>query len=428
MKALVGLGSNMGDRRGHLELSAQRLQKLSHGGYLKASPLFETPALLPEKQAPSVEWYQPYLNAVVEIDWRGEAEDLLKALQSLETECGRTPHPNREHWAPRTIDLDLLTLGESQVQSDFLRLPHPEISKRSFVISPIKHLQSNFKIPGQTQSALQLSRQTELQLPVVMGILNITPDSFSDGGDLSDIETFTSTLKKWDQDLIAIFDLGAESTRPGASPLSADEEWSRLAPALEITSDLFRRQIFRPRISVDTYHAGVAEKALTYGADIINDVSAMSDPRMRELLTQSRCEYVLMHSLTIPADPKVVMSSGDMVASLKQWFDEKLNELQSIGVSMDRIVFDPGIGFGKSAHQSIQIMKNIREFLDLPVRILIGHSRKSFLKTWTQAEAQNRDLETLGLALKLGDIGVDILRLHNPQIFRRVQQTFQEIL
>ena len=420
MKCFVGLGSNLGNKRANLEAAARALAQTEAAELIRASPIVETPALVPE-EAPE-HWRQSFLNAVVEINWRETPNQLLQCLKKIENDLGRESAPR---WAPRVIDLDLLTFGEDQIDSLDLRIPHAEMGRRQFVLAPLKHLCPTFTIPGQTRTVLESSRTLPAPLPLWMGILNLTPDSFSDGNTLANPKLFADQLGAWAPENVQLLDLGAESTRPGATRLSPSEEWSRLAPALEIV--LANSEIFRPWVSVDTYHAETAARAVELGVDMINDVSGLSDPAMLDVVQGSNCQYVFMHSLTVPADPLVQLEAEDPVLAIKHWALSKLEQLERAGVHLDRVTFDPGIGFGKTPRQSLDILQQIENFFDLPVRILVGHSRKSFLSQFHDSAAVDRDFETLGVSLQLAEKGVDILRVHSPASHQRTFRTFREL-
>lgn len=394
-----------------IEAATSALREISLNAEVELSPVYRTPALVPEG-AP-LEWYTPYLNAVAQIDWRGEPHELLNALKKIELQLGREPGPR---WSPRLIDLDLLNFGETCLKAEGLTLPHPEMARRSFVLDPLKDLAPFFVIPGTGTTALQLSRKLKGHCPLIMGILNLTPDSFSDGGEISTDQLFSERVQTMEAKGVQIIDLGAESTRPGASLVSPEEEWQRLKGPLKSMHSIFKNRWTRPLISIDTRNGITAAKALEEGADWINDVSGLDDPEMISILKSSNCPFVIMHHLGIPADPKKVLSTAvDPVAELKSWLRKKLEILDHEGISLERVIFDPGIGFGKSAHQSLAILKRSSEFNDLNVRFLIGHSRKSLMRVWEQNLPKERDIATLGASLGLAAQGVDILRVHNPE-------------
>jgi 2-amino-4-hydroxy-6-hydroxymethyldihydropteridine diphosphokinase/dihydropteroate synthase len=398
VKSYIALGSNLGDRRANLERAAQHLS------VLRASPILETSALVLPGSPP--EWRSlAFYNAVIEIAWSGSPRELLKRLKQIENEMGRVPGAR---WAPRLIDLDILTFGELSLKEADLEIPHPEINNRAFVLMALKHLAG--------ADRLRAARALKQNHPLVMGIINLTPDSFSDGGE------GWPALDIWDQELVSILDLGAESTRPGATSVSAQSEWRRLQPALEKLQERYSGQIFRPWVSVDTYHPETAERAIACGADMINDVSGLRDEKMLACLAGSSAQYVLMHSLTIPADPKQTLASnGDVVAQIYAWARQRLRQLDAAGVDLSRVLFDPGIGFGKTPLQSEILVREIERFMELPVRILVGHSRKSFLG---ERPAPERDPETLGLSLQMVDKGVDVIRVHAADLHRRVLRRY----
>lgn len=408
MKCFIGLGSNLGDRRHNLERAATRLRGHLSNKRIEASPLVQTPALVPEG-APAA-WQLPFMNGVIRIDWRGTPRELLDCLKSIERELGREPSAR---WAPRILDLDLLAFGSEVVREPGLEVPHNEMWNRQFVLVPIKHLQPSFKIPRESSTALERSRALKGAQPLWMGVRNLTPDSFS------------GPNCPFDDDFAHILDLGAESTRPGATVLTPEQEWRRLEPALERWKGEAR--IFRPWLSVDTYHPETARRISELGVEMLNDVSGLAHGAMLEILQGSDCQYVLMHSLTVPADPKQVLPANcDPVQEVKTWAREKLDWLAKKGVDLDRVIFDPGIGFGKTADQSWTLLRRIEEFFDLPVRILVGHSRKSFLKSLNSGEPASRDPETLGVSMQLARKGVDILRVHDPEFHHRAYRAFEE--
>lgn len=412
MKCFIGIGSNLGTPSVNLENAALALRELSPA-HFRISPAYHTAALLPEK-APT-EWDLTYHNAVVEIDWTESPEDLLRLLKSIEIKLGRTAAPN---WAPRIIDLDLLTFGQEIYQSSEIQIPHQRILERAFVLDPMKDLDPSYVLPGMTDSILFQARKLPRHQPLIMGVINITPDSFSDGGNIKNNQDFENLIKQMDSSGTQIIDIGAESTRPGALFLTAEQEWTRLEPALNFVKNYFSNRLIKPLISVDTYKSEIAHRALEYNVDIINDVSGMSDNNMVSVLAGSKCQYILMHSLGLPPDPNAILpADSDPVKALKIWLEEKLIFLESHDIDSNRVIFDIGIGFGKSSNQSLELLERIDEFTQLPIRILVGHSRKSFMKDIAKHQSveipSTRDAITLSFSYKLAKQGVDILRVHD---------------
>jgi 2-amino-4-hydroxy-6-hydroxymethyldihydropteridine diphosphokinase/dihydropteroate synthase len=409
MDIYLGLGSNQSDRRDNL---AQALRKLAAHEIrlVRVSPVVESPAMLPD-DAPA-DWNEPFLNVVAHCRTAVAPAELLDALKAIERELGRT---DRGRWAPRPIDLDLLLYGRETIATERLRVPHPGIAERAFVLTPLAALEPHLTIPGLgTRTVLEHARSGKRHLPIWMGIVNLTPDSFSDGGELEDQAAVMARVAELATAGAALVDLGAESTRPGATPLAADEEWARLEPALGALVERYAGDVLRPRFSVDTYHVETARRALALGANVINDVSGLTTPAMIELAAKSSCEWIAMHNLGVPADrARTLPADQDPVALVERWLEERLTEWQRAGLDLARIVFDPGVGFGKNALQSLRILRDVRRFQRFGVRVLVGHSRKSFMHTIAAADRRDRDLFTIGASLELCRASVDILRVHD---------------
>ena len=402
MKIFLGIGSNLGSRKNNITCALEELSTIC--SIEKISPVYETAALLPQEASP--QWNMPFLNLAVQIEFSGDPLSLLNHLKAIEKKLGRK---DRQKWSPRSIDLDILLCENQRLSFPELKVPHPEMEKRAFVLDPLKDILPSF-IPK--------ARKHKSHAPLWMAIINLTPDSFSDGGLFTDEKTFSATLLHYEKMGVAIVDLGAESTRPGAVSLSPDEELVRLKPFLEQIYHLYREKKLKPLISVDTRHVKTAEISVNLGVDIINDVSGLSNPDMLSLLKDSKAAYVLTHSLDVPVNPKNVLTE-DPLPVLHSWLEKKLEIFNKNNISLDRIFFDPGIGFGKSHLQSLRILKNLKSFESCPVRFLIGHSRKSFMKDFSPQDAGLRDPETLGVSMQLIHQGVDVLRVHNPEMHIR---------
>ncbi|MDX1975437.1 MAG: dihydropteroate synthase [Rickettsiales bacterium] len=240
----------------------------------------------------------------------------------------------------------------------------------------------------------------------LMAIINITPDSFSDGGANFAPDKALAAIKQALIDGAKIIDIGAESTRPGAACVSAEEEWGRLEPVLKKLDSYRRPEI---AFSIDTRHATTAKKALGHGIDWINDVSGFSSDDMVQVAAESDCKLVVMHSLSVPADrTQHLPEDGDVIEALTHFADERFATLARAGINADRLIFDPGIGFGKTAAQSLQILDQIQRLHSLDVPILVGHSRKSCLK-----ELGDPDEATLRVSKQLVACGVDYIRVHD---------------
>lgn len=260
---------------------------------------------------------------------------------------------------------------------------------------------SNWKIAGETLSWTGR--------PLLMGIINITPDSFSDGGQNLDVDHAVEHALRLEADGADILDLGAESTRPGAAPVSQTDELARLIPVVE-------RLVNRVRVplSIDTYKAEVARQATAAGAKIINDISGLQfDPEMPRIVGESGAGVVCMHIQGTPQTMQLAPHYDDVVAEIVNYFREHLRTLQQTGIQPEQIVFDPGIGFGKTAEHNLDILSHIADFQSLGRPILIGHSRKGFLKRVLGRAVDERLSGTLGVSIALAEQGAEILRVHD---------------
>ena len=407
MTIYLGLGSNQGNRTGNLE---KAIGMLSENGFAleKVSPVVESPALLPEKAEP--EWDIPYLNVVIagEADWTPAQG--LKIAKQIEANMGRK---KAAKWSPRPIDIDLLIWHELELNTVDLTIPHPQISLRSFVITPLLHLHSGLSIPGLNKTIFELSLVTKT-IPLWMGILNITPDSFSDGDQWQNENQLSTRIDEMIGQGVQILDVGAESTRPHAQSIALDEEWLRLQPVIELINEKKRGSAIHPLLSVDSRNAMTIEKAINLGVNIINDVTGLTDKNIVHTVKNSGCDVVAMHSLSVPVNPSLRLPlTSHPVTQLMEWLDQKVESWLDQGLDLSRIIFDPGIGFGKYAMHSIELMSHCESLRQAGLRLLMGHSRKSFMNTFTQSDFGDRDPETLGISMALCQQGVDIIRVHD---------------
>jgi 2-amino-4-hydroxy-6-hydroxymethyldihydropteridine diphosphokinase/dihydropteroate synthase len=428
---ILGLGSNLGDRLANLRHALQALEKLTKTTVQQVSPVYLSDAMLPDNAPTS--WDMPYLNLAVRCETSLDPLDLLPHLKAIEKSIGRKPA--QRHWGPRLIDIDILAWDDLIIDSELLTLPHKNLTARPFALWPLADIAPLWKFPlagreyGKTAAelaekwgsrfsgqALFHTRQIpqRIDAPQWVGILNITPDSFSDGGQFLDTEKALAQAYHLVAAGAEVLDIGAESTGPQAKSLSPEQEWQRLQPVLREIQAGFSRFLLPPKISVDTYHAYVAEKALEFGADWVNDVTGLQDPYMREIVAASNADCVVMHSLAVPEDrSRFLPRDQDPVAAVYAWAEEQLSLLASHEISRERIILDVGIGYGKTAEQSLLLLQHIAVFQQLGVRLLVGHSRKSFINQFTACSAQERDLETVVISLFLAVQKVDYLRVHN---------------
>jgi dihydropteroate synthase len=252
---------------------------------------------------------------------------------------------------------------------------------------------------------------------LLMGILNITPDSFFDGGRYLDPGAASAQALRLVEEGADILDLGAQSTRPGALPVTEREELERLLPALK----RIRHEISVP-LSIDTVSAKVARECLEAGADIINDVSGLkrSGSDMAKTVKEFGAGIVLMHSRGTPETMQALASYEDVVADVMSELRESIRIATDAGIEREQIVADPGLGFAKTAEQNLEILKKISVFRELGFPVLVGPSRKSFIGKVTGREAEGRIFGTAACVAACVRGGVQILRVHEVGAMRDV--------
>jgi dihydropteroate synthase len=253
------------------------------------------------------------------------------------------------------------------------------------------------------------ARQFEFIFPrpaLVMGIVNVTPDSFSDGGNFFDPRKAVQHALKLIEQGAEILDIGGESTRPNAKPVSEKEELRRVIPVIKKLAAKIKISL-----SIDTMKPAVARAALEAGASIVNDVAAnRSDGEMWQIISEFRAGYICMHAP--PAFHKL-QRQKNIVAEVEKFFRERLTKLKAAGISQEQVVFDPGIGFGKTLDQNLQLLAGLRSFTKLKRPLLLGVSRKSFIGKLLGAELNERLPASLACASLAVADGVQIIRAHD---------------
>ena len=245
----------------------------------------------------------------------------------------------------------------------------------------------------------------------IMGILNVTPDSFSDGDVDASSSDFIQRARVLIESGADIIDIGGESTRPGAKPVSLEEEWKRVEPVLKG----LRENYPSLAISLDTKNYEIAKRAVPYQIQILNDVSFFQDPQMASLVVGNNWHYVLMHSR---GTPETMMSEanykGNLTETIVQECQEKVDEVLAAGVLPERLILDPGFGFAKTPEQCVEMMDDIHQWANLPHSLLIGISRKRFIQQYTGENLPTeRDEMSAELAMKAVEAGFRIIRTHN---------------
>jgi dihydropteroate synthase len=257
-----------------------------------------------------------------------------------------------------------------------------------------------------------------------MGVLNVTPDSFSDGGQFFDFGKAVEHGLKMVDEGAAILDIGGESTRPGSQPVPSAEQIHRVVPVIEA----FAERADVP-ISIDTHDVEVARAALHAGASMINDITALADERMAQLAAEEQVPVVLMHMLGTPATMQVEPMYRDVVTEVRDFLVERARRAEGFGIARERIFIDPGIGFGKTLHHNLLLLKNLDRLTAGEYRVLVGPSRKAFVgKITGRDKPMERVFGTAAAVAACVVAGVSIIRVHDIGPMRDIVDVTQAIL
>lgn len=265
----------------------------------------------------------------------------------------------------------------------------------------------------------------DTRVPVIMGILNVTPDSFSDGGKNFDPAQAVENAKTMIEQGAQIIDVGGESTRPGASAISAEEEWERIK---DVVAALVAQDIC---VSIDTYHPETAKLSLEAGASIINDITGFTNPGMVEAVKNSDCGLVVMHSRGNAKTMDSLNVYDDIVEDVREFLKAQAEMLQGNGVDAFRICVDPGPGFAKDAQQTSDVLYNMQEFRHLGFPVMVAISRKRFLSKVAGRDdltLDEKDALTAELSLRAAEAGATIIRVHNVPAIAKEAKNFRPLV
>ncbi|DAZ94420.1 TPA: hypothetical protein N0F65_002560 [Lagenidium giganteum] len=441
-RVFAALGTNLGDKLAHLEAAISLLNEQA-GPVVRTSRLYTT--------APQYVEDQPaFFNAVVELRTTLAPVALLECFKTIERTVGRTVTFRN---GPRVLDVDVLFYDDMVITTDTsegpLIIPHERIAERDFVLAPLCDLAPDYRHPVLNTAINELFEQLKdgekrrdkdftppvPMLPVVkaapwqlgsktfvMGIVNVTPDSFTDGGDLATVDAAVARALQMEEQGVDIIDIGGESSQPGADPVLLDEELQRVLPVIRG----IRSKSSVP-ISIDTTKAEVARQAIAAGANVVNDISAgVFDPAMFRTVAELRVPMVLMHmrgnastmtTLKVRGHSDVrAQSYSDVVQDVANELGERVQAAQEAGILRWNLIADPGIGFAKDKDPNLQLLRRIASFKtscsNLPV--LVGASRKNFIGTICgRPEPKDRAWGTAATCCAAVAGHADLVRVHD---------------
>lgn len=427
---LISFGGNIAfEGQSPTQVHAAAIASLADYGItvVRCSRFYKTPAW-PDPAEP------PFNNGVLAVETDLSPDALMDTLLMIEQRFGRQRSIKN---APRTLDLDVLSYHDVIMGTSHLTLPHPRVHERAFILKPLCDVAPDWQHPIMNKSAQSLLQgmdiseitlfhhpQHFLRSDCVMGVVNVTPDSFSDGGDYHDPDAAIAHGQALMAQGARWLDIGGESTRPGAKPVAQEEEQARILPVIEALSAQ------GAVVSVDTRHADTMRKALDCGAQIINDVTALTyDPDALPLMGASQCPVIMMHMQGLPETMQDNPDYTDPLLQVGDYLEQRVTTSLRAGVMPWHIAVDPGIGFGKTLDHNLILLRGLgvlRERLGLPV--MLGASRKSFIeKICPGVSARERLPGSLASVLSAYRQGVEGFRVHDVAQTVQALSVFQAI-
>jgi dihydropteroate synthase len=409
---LIALGANLPSPEGAPRETLRRAVALLAARGLAVSARSRLFLTEPIPRSP-----QPwYVNQVIAVETKRPPEDILELLLAVERQFGRE---RGERNAARSLDLDLIAYEDALLDTPDLVLPHPRMHERAFVLAPLADIAPEWRHPvsgksvdellaGADRSGVRALRPT----PLLMGVVNVTPDSFSDGGRFDTTEAAISQAVSLMEAGADILDIGGESTRPGAEPVTPEEEQARVLPVVSaIAAEAAKRNRL---VSVDTRNAQTMILAIAAGATMINDVTALADPASRRVIAESGVPVILMH---MKGDPRTMQKNpvyDDVVANVCADLACARDAAVAEGVPPDRIWLDPGLGFGKTLEHNLALLDATPRLKALGHPVFVGASRKSFIgRIDRNGPADQRIGGSVAAALSAAARGVDGVRVHD---------------
>jgi dihydropteroate synthase len=384
-----------------------------------------------------------FANSAIKVETELEPLELLDFIKSIEAELGRVEN---KRWRERLIDIDIifyddlavdipnvdkeLIISKDPMKHNLLTIPHKDYQNRTFVLEPLLEIEPELVDPTTGVKLIQTYRSLvncyasilDSQSTLIMGILNVTPDSFSDGGKNSSLDFVVENYKQMVADGADIVDIGGESTRPKAVAVGLQEEIDRVMHVIQGVRSFDQKTI----LSIDTYKPEVAELALQNGFDIVNDITGLTNPKMLNVIVKYNCPVVIMHKKGDPATMQDSPYYDDVVQEVYDFFVQQIEVCKEAGI--EKIILDAGIGFGKRLQDNLDLIKNLEKFMELGYPILFGSSRKGMYRELFDLDIDNREEVTMATTAFVIQKKAKIVRVHNVRGNKRLAKMVDVLL